>query len=148
MDEKIIIPIFIIIVLIIIAGQYQYHKFNYVSCLMNGFYESPIAFSQKAGLKSLQLYIQNKSIYFLVRDQDGNIVMNKCVRFSKSYNWSDSTSNIMVWDIEFDEEIEPFPQNCQLRFDLEKIMIHLITPEDETIWVECFKNCAATAGIC
>ncbi len=132
MDNK-FIPLCIALIIVIIIAQYQYHKFNSSYKIMNGFWQAPIAFCRKTGLESIQCYIQNNSIYFIVM-KDNQVIMNKCIGFSKSYSWIDSNTNTMIWDIEFDNEIEIFPQTCQLRLDTEKMMIHLIN--DDTIWIE------------
>ena len=141
-----IIGLYALIIVILLVMQFSYNKFSNAKRLLNGFWQAPVAFCKKSGVDSIQFYIQGSSMYFLVLSSDRQPIMNKCIGFSKSYNWSESsTEDSMIWDITFDDDVSPFPQECQMRFDIDKIMLHFI--KDETLYLEAFRNNAVTAGI-
>lgn len=135
----------ILIVIIIIINS-EREKHNIWDELLDGYWEAPLSFCTKSGLKSAQIYFQNDTAYLLVEDYE-KVLLNKCIGFSKSpcwlYNLRDTEA--LEYDIEFDESIDPLPTRSKMRVSLKTGLLGLFV--DDTLYLEMFKNNKATNGI-
>jgi hypothetical protein len=139
-----LLPLFGLLICVIMVLQYHLTKYLGAREMLNGFWQAPYAFCKRSGLDSLQCYIADSSIYILAANPEG-VAVNKCVGWDLSWQPTETNDAVYCWAVEFADDVRPFPQECQLRLDTEKQMMHFI--QGETIYLEAFKNPAATAGI-
>jgi hypothetical protein len=113
------------------AAHGVYRKF------IEGYWDASAAFCERSGIESAQAYFRDGKVYLLIAESD-HIALNKCVDVSLSPTWwSDS------WHVTFGEDVAPLPQECELRLD--GTMMGLF--QDDTLYLELFKNSKASAGV-
>lgn len=136
----------ILIIIIVFFLNSEREKHDMYDDLLDGYWEAPMTFCAKSGLKSAQIYFRESTAYLLVEDED-KVLLNKCIGFDKSRRYVDNvrTTDAVEYDITFDESVDPLPKQSRMRVSLKSGLLGLFV--DNTLFLEMFKNNKATSGI-
>lgn len=148
-DKTIVIGIgslLIVAIIVVIAITSNCNRSTHCIDILDGYWEAPVKFCNKAGIKSAQVYFNPKTnqIYFLMEGED-SIMLNKCVKFETQQNLSSMAKDYIEYTFKTDEEIDPLPQEMTLRVN--PVAGFVGFHDKGTLHLELYKNNKASNGI-
>lgn len=123
-------------------------KLDMYDQLLEGHWVAPLAFCTKSGINSARMHFgpDCETMYILIEDSEGAIILNKCPRVTRSACHTRNIGDECVeYEIEFDEQVAPLPQQGQLRVNMRNGMMGIFA--DDVLYMEAFKDNQATAGV-
>ena len=133
------IALVLVVIVYFVAIEHEAHAVH--RKFIEGYWDASATFCERSGIESAQVYFRDDTVYLLL-DEGDHIVLKKCVDVAFTPVW---WGDCVSWRVKFAEEVDPLPQECELRLDPERGMIGLF--QDETLYLELFKNTKATAGV-
>lgn len=126
----------------IISSEHARHQAH--RDLIDGFWDASQAFCLRSGVEGANALFRDGRVYLLITEGD-RVILNKCVGVTLSPKWWSGEGSESCWRVTFSEDVDPLPQECELRLDPERAMLGLF--DDDIVHLELFKNAKATAGV-
>jgi hypothetical protein len=140
--QPVTIALLIIIIIIIIATTYRREP-ELAKEFLNGFWEAPEQFCEKAALDKAYCMIEGNKMYLFIKDKN-DILINKPINMTayhdecKEYSQGDLHQFVIVTD----EEIEPFPSNFTAILHINNGCLMFL--DNDKVLLELYKNNKAT----
>lgn len=138
--------LWIFLVLVGFAGGWWWRGCEYQKQEIVGLWRISKSFGAHSDLQDAMILFSKENAYILMIKSNGQVIFNRCLEYELERE--NSGDGYIDFELEFDDAKGlPFPEETILRLHPNKGMMHILNEDCETIYLELFKDHAATAGV-